>query len=205
MSAGCSAGYAEVPRTWKIFLGEAHDIVWDFADAGALPLSLPADGAAAAATTAAAAAAGVEAADDEDLELLVEEEHHCHPRLHCNRETSKYSSINDECGLVGGVCSHGQPLVGCFLAMPAPERTLYYDALLSKLCSAAGVDIIYLDIGCSYKRHWELYMGHAAGPTHIKVPWWHAMTHGASCYLINSGMYHSGVLVGSRGSAFDCS
>jgi hypothetical protein len=70
-SAGCSAGYAKVPRTWTIFLGEAHDIVWDFADAGALPLSLPADGAAAAATTA-AAAAGVEAADDEDLELLAE-------------------------------------------------------------------------------------------------------------------------------------
>jgi hypothetical protein len=75
---------------------------------------------------------------------------------------------------------------------------LYYDALLSKLCSAANVDIMYLGIGCSYQRHWELYMSHAAGPAHIKVPWWHAMTHGASCYLKNSGKHRSGALVGSR-------
>lgn len=196
-SAGRSAGHANAPRTWSVFLGAAHDVVWNLAGESALPLSLPAADTAAAA----AGAAGEVAADDVELELQVEETLHCHPRLHCDREFSQRSSILDECGMVGGVCSHGQPLAGWFMAMPAPERSLFYDALVSKGCTAAVLDILYLDIGCSYKRHWELYMGHAAGPTHVKVPWWHAKTHGESCYLQNSGMYHPGGLLMTSSSA----
>jgi hypothetical protein len=216
-SAGCSEGYQDVKPTWGCFLGEPHQQVQALAAAGPLPISPPVPAAAggcsssgragarsgggrggggSAAAAAAAAAASNAAAvlqDDDELELQGEEEHHCHPRMHCARESSKYSNISDECGLVGGVCSHGQPLVGCFLAMPAPERSLYYDVLVSELCKAVAVDVMYLDIGCIYKRHWDLYMGDALKPAHIKVPWWHATTHGASCFLQNSGMYHSGV------------
>lgn len=59
-------------------------------------------------------------ADEVSIEVAGE----CHPQLSCARETSLHSGISDECGLAGGVCSHGFPLLGMFLAMPAPERFL---------------------------------------------------------------------------------
>ena len=53
---------------------------------------------------------------DDDLEF----DQPCHPRLTCARETSVlHSGISDECGLAGAVCSHGLPMLGCMLAMPA--------------------------------------------------------------------------------------
>jgi hypothetical protein len=82
-------------------------------------------------------------------EVSIEVEGECHPQLSCSRVTSLRSGISDECGLTGAVCSHGQPLLGMFLAMPAPERFLYYDLALQQLLLEARVDVMYLDTGCS--------------------------------------------------------
>jgi hypothetical protein len=127
-------------------------------------------------------------------EVSIEVDGECHPVLSCARSTSQRSGVCDECGVVGGVCSHGQPLQGAFLAMPAPERFLYYDLVLQELLLDADVNIMYLDTGCSYARHRQLHLPEAAAPRHIRVPWWHARGHGVNCYLQNSGLYLPGRL-----------
>lgn len=182
-SAGRSGGYDGVERTHQHFLGAAHAELWELVASGELPPT-------------SSRQRNTAAGDDVDLEL----DGQCHPHLSCARETSLVSGISDECGLVGGVCSHGQPLVGGFAAMPAPERLLYYDLILKHKLLEAGVDIMFLDTGCTYARHWQLHMPEdAPKPVHIRVPWWHARGHGSSCYLRNSGLYLSGLLGGGRG------
>ena len=116
----------------------------------------------------------------------------CHPRITCARETSLCSSISDVCGVAAGVCSHGQPLLGCAIAMPAPERFVFYDLLLSHLLSSADVQLMYLDTGCSYGPHWRNNMPAGVGPSATKVGWWHARGHGAACLLKHSGLFHPG-------------
>ena len=135
---------------------------------------------------------GDERADDIALELEAHIEHHCHPRLSCARGTSLSSSISDECGVAGAVCSHGVPLLGCMLAMPAPERFLYYDLLVAFLLQLVDLNVLYLDTGCTYAAHWRIYMSGVQDPLQIKLPWWHARGHGAECYLQNSGFYMPG-------------
>jgi hypothetical protein len=136
-------------------------------------------------------------ADEVSIEVAGE----CHPQLSCARETSLHSGISDECGLAGGVCSHGFPLLGMFLAMPAPERFLYYDLALQELLYDAHVHIMYLDTGCSYSRHRQLLKPRpAAEPAHVRLPWWHAKGHGATCCLRNSGLYLPGMLCLRQGS-----
>jgi hypothetical protein len=78
------------------------------------------------------------------------------------------------------------------LAMPAPERFLYYDVLVSFLLQLVDLNLLYLDTGCTYAAHWRIYMADDPGPLQIKLPWWHARGHGAECYLENSGFYMPG-------------
>jgi hypothetical protein len=133
--------------------------------------------------------------DDEQLELEAHAASNCHPRLQCAREKSQCSSISDECGIAGIVCSHGLPLQGGMLAMPAPERFLYYDLLMLQLLQQVDVGIMFLDTGCTYARHWQLYLAGGPAPDIIKLPWWHARGHGSSCYVKNSGLYLPGELL----------
>ena len=178
--AGTAVGASSSASQPRRYFAAAHDKVVQLASQhGPLPNSASMD--------AAAAAAG-DAADEE-----VDD---CHPRLSCARESSLCSSISDECGVAGGVCSHGVPLLGASLAMPAPERFLYYDLLVSNLQVACSLALMYLDTACSYAKHWRRHMPGLPAPQHIRVPWWHAQGHGATCAVQNSGLYLSGELVG---------
>lgn len=189
-----------------LFFGKPHKQLMELSAAGQLPLSsscgasgggVSMQSAVAASTSAPAAAAAdvaakdAAAADDVTLELDAHIEHQCHPRLSCARETSVNNSISDECGIAGVVCTHGQPLLGCMLAMPAPERFLYFDLLVSDLLRSVDLQVLFLDTGCTYAAHWRLHMSEQP-PTHIKVPWWHGRGHGSECFLRNSGFYLPG-------------
>ena len=183
--AGRSGAYDDVPQTMNQFLGTVNDQVWCMKAEGPLPVAPSKQ------HSHAADEADTIAADDLDLEL----DGKCHPKLSCARESSLQSSISDVCGLVGAVCSHGQPLLGMFIAMPAPERFLYYDLLLDRLLTETEVSIMYLDTGCTYSKHLNLYGGDGdPRPKYIKVPWWHAIGHRSDCFLVNSGMYLPGGL-----------
>ena len=169
------------------FFAQAHADVWgQQAAGGGLPLSSTGSSG-----IGSNSASGADAADlDLELETVMQDD--CHPNLSCARDTSQCSSISDVCGVAAGVCAHGQPLAGCALAMPAPERLLYYDLLVSHMLKDADVQLLYLDTGCRYAAHWPLHMPSDAAPAVIKVPWWHARGHGASCFLKNSGFYLPG-------------
>jgi hypothetical protein len=78
------------------------------------------------------------------------------------------------------------------LAMPAPERFLYFDLLVSYLLHLVELQVLFLDTGCTFAAHWRLHMSGQQPPTHIKVPWWHGRGHGSECFLRNSGFYLSG-------------
>ena len=183
-----------------LFFGQPHKQLMEMSAAGQLPLSsafgassgdVSMQSAAAASAGANAAAADAAAADDLALELDAHIEHQCHPRLSCARETSVNNSISDECGIAGIVCTHGQPLLGCMLAMSAPERFLFFDLLVSYLLHEVDLQVLFLDTGCTYAAHWRLHMSEQP-PTHIKVPWWHGRGHGSECFLRNSGFYLPG-------------
>jgi hypothetical protein len=183
-----------------VFLAGAHKKVWELQGSGQpLPLSCAfsssndssGDGAGGIGDASPGAAGIAGDADDAAIELDSHVQHQCHPHLSCAREASVSSAINDECGIAGGVCSHGVPLLGCMLAMPAPERMLYYDLLVSWLQTHADVMVMYLDIGCTYKKHWRLHMP-GPPPGFIMLPWWHARGHGEDCFLRNSGFYMPG-------------
>jgi hypothetical protein len=167
------------------YLGVASTQVWQLHASGSLPICPPD-------VFTQQPAAGAADVDDEELELEAHAASSCHPRLQCARERSQGSSINDECGIAGVVCSHGLPLHGGMLEMPAPERFLYYDLLMVQVLQQADVDIMFLDTGCTYARHWQLYLAEGPAPGAIKVPWWHARGHGPSCYVKNSGLYLQG-------------
>jgi hypothetical protein len=175
-SAGRSGGYDEAEPVLSRFLDKAHRQLWLMKESGEL-----------SSTQRQRAALD---ADDISIELGGE----CQPRLSCARESSLYSGISDDCGLVGGVCSHGQPLLGTFMTMPAPERFVYYDLALQELLLSTRLDTMYLDTGCTYSRHRQLYLSAAPAPRRICVPWWHARGHGARCCLRNSGLYLPGEL-----------
>lgn len=171
------------------FFGQAHLDVWQLqAKGGALPLSSTGTSGIGGSTGSGSGA------DDADLELETAIQDDCHPHLTCARHTSQCSSISDVCGIAAGVCAHGQPLAGCALAMPAPERFLYYDLLVSHMQKDADIRLMYIDTGCSFASHMRLHMPPDAAPADIKVPWWHARGHGASCFLKNSGLYMPGEL-----------
>lgn len=174
------------------FFADAHADVWRMhTAAGPLPLcSTRTSGL--GDSTSSSGGNSSEAGDDADFELQAVVQDSCHPRITCARETSLCSSISDVCGIAAGVCSHGLPLLGCALAMPAPERFLFYDLILSHLLKVAHVQLMYLDTACSYGAHWRHHMPQDAGPSLIKVGWWHARGHGAGCFLKNSGLYLSG-------------
>jgi hypothetical protein len=176
------AGLAQVNRHPgpTDFFGRAHMRVW----AGDLPPG-------SSATDRVVARRGGDT--DLQLELDTTMQTHCHPRLSCAREHSSGLSILDEHGLTGLVCSHGQPLTGGFLAMPSHERFDYYDQLLADVLAEQDMYLFYLDIGCTYMKHWPKIFGtEAPRPTHIKVPWWHGKTHGVDCFTVNSGLYLHG-------------
>lgn len=171
-SAGNSGGYDNVAPALGRFLDVAHNKLWSMKASG--ELSAPQSHRA-------------ELDADDSIELGEE----CHPRLSCARESSLFSGVSDVCGLAGGVCSHGQPLLGAFMAMPAPERFVYYDLALQELLQSARVNVMYLDTGCSYSRHTRANLL-APAPLHIRTPWWHARGHGVRCCLSYSGLYLPG-------------
>lgn len=192
-SAGRSSSVSQDSE--HMFFGQPHKQLMVLSAAGQLPLSSAFDASSGSvrmqAGGSADAAADAAAADDEALELDAHIEHQCHPRLSCARETSVNNSISDECGIAGVVCTHGQPLLGCMLAMPAPERFLYFDLLVSYLLHLVELQVLFLDTGCTYTAHWRLHMPEPP-PAHIKVPWWHGRGHGSDCFLRNSGFYLPG-------------
>lgn len=190
--AGRASSRSFVELSHGHFFAQAHADVWQLkAEGGSLPLSSTGLSGLGGGSSVDRTAEG--SGDDAELELDAVVEDSCHPRLTCARETSLCSSISDVCGVAAGVCSHGQPLLGAALALPAPERFLYYDLILSHLLRSAEVRLMYLDTGCSYAAHWRLYMPQGAAPAQIKVPWWHAQGHGAACYVKNSGLYLPGM------------
>lgn len=78
----------------------------------------------------------------------------CHPNLRCARDFSRVGNgVLDYFGVMGAVCCHGFPLVGCFVAMPAPEQYMYYDAVLTWVLKRTRVVDCYIDFACQYKRH----------------------------------------------------
>lgn len=179
------------------FFAAAHKDVWQMQAAGrGLPLSSTGSSGIGNGNSSNpavnAARASSSSADDADLELDAVVQDSCDAHLTCARQTSQCSSISDVCGVAAVVCPHGQPFKGCALAMPAPERFLYYDLLLAHLLASSEVQLVYLDTGCSYAAHWRLHIPGVAGPVLIRVPWWHARGHGAKCYLKNSGLYLPG-------------
>jgi hypothetical protein len=182
-----STGFEQLPA--GRFFAQAHADVWKRqAEGCGLPLSGTGSSGIGSSSSSASGA------DDADLGLESATQDDCHPNLTCARDTSQCSSISDVCGVAAGVCAHGQPLAGCALAMPAPDRFLYYDLLLAHLLKDAHVRLMYIDTGCSYAAHWRLHMPADVAPDVIKVPWWHARGHGASCFLKNSGLYLPGEL-----------
>jgi hypothetical protein len=163
---------------FSTYLGAAHKRVWQLTASGSLAGS--------------AGSSGGDNGDDGDLDAAAGAV--CHPNLSCARVTSTLSGISDECGLTGGVCSHGIPLEGMLLAMPAPERFVYYDELLKDVLAELQVDQVFIDVGCVFGPHWQkLTPPEDPSPRFIKVPWWHAQGHGPDCYLANSGLYHPGM------------
>jgi hypothetical protein len=125
-SAGkATAAGSDVEECSYHFFGAPHQRLWQLQASGPLPMS----------STISSSSSSMPDADADDIALELEAQvaHDCHPRLSCARETSLSSSSSDECGVAGGVCSHGMPLLGGMLAMPAPERFLYYDLLVSSL------------------------------------------------------------------------
>ncbi|KAF6264879.1 hypothetical protein COO60DRAFT_1698019 [Scenedesmus sp. NREL 46B-D3] len=144
-SAGRSGGYMGAAAVLGLFLGKAHDKLWHMTSSGELYVA--------------------------QNEVSIEVDGECHLILTCSRLTSQRSGLCDAFGLTGSVCSHGQPLLDMFLAMPAPERFLYYDLALQELLLEARVNVMYLDTGCSYSRHLQLHSPEAAAPGHIRVPW----------------------------------
>ena len=175
-----SSSFEQLPR--GRFFADAQADVWNLHAAGPLPLSSTGTSGLGDSNHRSGSS------DDASAELQAVEDS-CHPRITCARETSLCSSISDVCGVAAGVCSHGQPLLGCALAMPAPERFVYYDLILSHLLSSADVQLMYLDTACSYAPHWRDHMPEGVGPTAVKVGWWHARGHGPACFLKNSGLY----------------
>jgi len=177
---GAGKRLVNIKPTFSDYLGSVHQSTW----------CLQAE-----ATAAAAAAAGASSGDVADLQLELEEtmKTHCHPHLSCAKEQSSKVGMCDECGLTGFVCTHGQPLLGMFLAMPRAENFSYYDNLLANLLEQVEVKTFYLDTGCTYVKHWpKVFESTAPRPEAFKVPWWHAQSHGRDCYVANSGMYHQG-------------
>ncbi|KAF6249657.1 hypothetical protein COO60DRAFT_942889 [Scenedesmus sp. NREL 46B-D3] len=172
-SAGRSGGYMGAAAVLGLFLGKAHDKLWHMTSSGELYVA-----------QSRIAELGAD-------EVSIEVDGECHPILTCSRLTSQRSGLCDAFGLTGSVCSHGQPLLDMFLAMPAPERFLYYDLALQELLLEARVNVMYLDTG-SYSSHLQLHSPEAAAPGHIRVPWWHARGHGVNCCLRNSGLYLPG-------------
>ncbi|KAF6255126.1 hypothetical protein COO60DRAFT_1641828 [Scenedesmus sp. NREL 46B-D3] len=150
-SAGRSGGYMGAAAVLGRFLGKAHDKLWHMTSSGELYV----------------AQSRIAELGAHEVSIGVDGE--CHPILTCSRLTSQRSGLCDEFGLTGYVCSHGQPLLGMFLAMPAPERFLYYDLALQELLLEARVNVMYLDTGCSYSRHLQLHSPEAAAPGHTTV------------------------------------
>ena len=184
-----SSSFQELPS--GRFFADAHADVWRLKAAGPLPLSSTGTsglGGSGQSSGSNHSSAG----DDADYELQAVVDDSCHPRITCARETSLCSSISDVCGVAAGVCSHGLPLLGCAIAMPAPERFLYYDLTLSHLLRRVHLQLMYLDIGCSYRAQWLHYMPQDLGLETIKIGWWHARGHGPGCFLKNSGLYLPG-------------
>ena len=173
-SAGISGGYDAVAPAIGRYLGPAHRKLWEMKASGEL--------------AALQRRRAHENADDVSLEL----DGQCYPQLTCARETALPSSISDECGIAGTVCSHGQPLLGGFMAMPAAESLHYYDLVVDEIQQRVRVDIMFLDTGCTYSKHRQRHLPAQPAPTHIRVPWWHARGHGPNCYLLHSGLYLPG-------------
>lgn len=173
-SAGSSGGYDGVAASISRYLGPAHTKLWEMKASGEL--------------AALQRRRAQQNADEVSLEL----DGQCHPQLTCARETALPSSISDECGLAGTVCSHGQPLLGGFMAMPAAESLHYYDLVLDEMQQYVFVDTMYLDTGCTYSKHRQRHLSGQPAPARIRVPWWHARGHGPGCYLLYSGLYLPG-------------
>lgn len=127
--AGMGASYAEVSPVLTTYLGAPHQEVLQHVQGGG---------------------SGAAAAHDDGGEAGMS----CHPNLRCARDYSRVGAgVLDYHGVMGAVCCHGFPLVGCFVAMPAPEQYLYYDTVLSHVLRRARVVDCYIDFACQYKRN----------------------------------------------------
>lgn len=134
-----------------------------------------------------------------------DEEERC-ANLHCSRPTvdNTDSTACDQHGLVGGVCSHGIPLLGLFTWMCTPEQFAFYLLLLLAFAMnlmAHGIPAadVYIDFGCRIKATWHRYLAsrcssvqQACSKLRIMVNWMHAAGHSWDCQMKNSGRFITG-------------
>jgi hypothetical protein len=116
-----------------------------------------------------------------------EEEGSCSTVVRCGREESNQRSKPlDILGICGFVCQHGNPCLGTFVNMPAPEQFAYYFKIIDYLLDwfkptalALNVDFA-CKLGPSYLRYNPLAAGLA-----MMVGWMHGASHTPACQIQN--------------------
>ena len=127
----------------------------------------------------------------------------CTTALSCNREKSHNTRAElDICGIVGIVCVHGVPALGCMLPMNAPENHSFYDLVFRELFrKKSNIGQVYLDLMCRYSKRLRALLEKLefqenrpfeAAVIMLLVPWMHAFDHDLSCQLTFSGLYAEG-------------
>ena len=165
-----SAGkaHSKVQASRSTYFAAANDAVWAAAGIGQLP------------------GRSNSSSTDEDVAPCG------HSQLGCSRPGASHGGISEIHGDCGFVYVHGVPLVGTFVAMPAPEMHMYYDSVWKHGLSGTDVMDFYLDINCQYSKHFTNSAVTKSQPERFLVPWFHAQSHGRQCNLAFGGMYQYG-------------
>lgn len=73
----------------------------------------------------------------------------CNSNLTCSRASASARGMVDYSGISGVTCTHCFPLLGCFVAMPAPEQWAFHiAALIEALIRLPSIRHVYIDIAC---------------------------------------------------------
>jgi hypothetical protein len=73
----------------------------------------------------------------------------CSSNLTCSRASASARGVVDFCGISGVTCAHSFPLLGCYVAMPAPEQFPYHIAAIAEaLTRRPDIRHVYIDIAC---------------------------------------------------------
>ena len=121
-----------------------------------------------------------------------------HPRLTYERVSRKAGGgVLDVWGVWGGVCGHGFPVEGAFIAMDGPENFSLGCEMLGDVLSDTQVLNYYQDTACSFGKHFSKWWGTHRGEGDSDAPgmavgWFHAEAHRLLCCLNWSGLYLEG-------------